>query len=47
MDIKSFIEYIIKFNNIDDILNNYKTQTEKGFIFERLFDELSIKLSRI
>jgi hypothetical protein len=38
MNIKDFIEYIITFDNIDDILDNYKTQTEKGFIFERLFD---------
>ena len=37
-NIKSFIDYIITFNNIDDILNNCKTQSEKGFIFERLFD---------
>jgi hypothetical protein len=35
---KSFINYIITFDNIYDILNNYKTQSEKGFIFERLFD---------
>ena len=28
----------INFNNINDILNNCKTQSEKGFIFERLFD---------
>jgi hypothetical protein len=38
MNIKSFIEYIITFNNIDDILETCKTQSEKGFIFERLFD---------
>ncbi len=38
MNIKSFIDYIITFDNIDNILDNCKTQSEKGFIFERLFD---------
>lgn len=38
MNIKKFIDYIIKFDNIDDILDDCKTQSEKGFIFERLFD---------
>jgi hypothetical protein len=38
MNIKNFIDYIITFNNIDNILENCKTQSEKGFIFERLFD---------
>lgn len=38
MKIKDFITYIITFDNIDDILDNCKTQSEKGFIFERLFD---------
>ena len=38
MTIENFINYIITFDNIDDILNNFKTQSEKGFIFERLFD---------
>jgi hypothetical protein len=38
MNIKDFINYIITFDNINDILENYKTQSEKGFIFERLFD---------
>ena len=38
MKIKDFIYYIITFDNIDDILENSKTQSEKGFIFERLFD---------
>jgi hypothetical protein len=37
MNIKNFIDYIITFNNIDDILENCKTQSDKGFIFERLF----------
>ena len=36
--IKSFIDYIITFKNIDDILETCNTQSEKGFIFERLFD---------
>ena len=38
MNIKDFIDYIITFDNIDDILETCKTQSEKGFIFERLFD---------
>lgn len=38
MNIKNFINYIITFDNIDNILDNCKTQSEKGFIFERLFD---------
>ena len=40
MNIKAFIEYIIStpVENIDTILDTCKTQSEKGFIFERLFD---------
>ena len=38
MNLFDFIDYIIKFNNIDDILDTYNTQSEKGFVFERLFD---------
>jgi len=38
MNIKEFINYIITFDNIDSILDKCKTQSEKGFIFERLFD---------
>jgi hypothetical protein len=38
INIKDFIDYIITFDNVDDILENCKTQSEKGFIFERLFD---------
>ena len=36
--IKDFINHIITFDNIDDILDDSKTQSKKGFIFERLFD---------
>ena len=36
--IKDFISYIITCNNIDEILNTCKTPSEKGFIYERLFD---------
>ena len=32
MIIKDFINYIITFNNIDDILLNCKSNSEKGFI---------------
>jgi hypothetical protein len=38
MIIKVFIDYIIKFDNIMDILDTCKTPQDKGFIFERLFD---------
>jgi len=38
MNIKNFIDYIITFDNVNDILETCKTQSEKGFIFERLFD---------
>jgi hypothetical protein len=38
MNIKDLIDYIILFDNIDDILEKCKTQIEKGYIFERLYD---------
>jgi hypothetical protein len=38
MIIKDFIDYIITFDNIMDILDTCKTPQDKGFIFERLFD---------
>ncbi len=38
MIVKDLINYIIYFDNIIDILNNYETQSEKGIIFEKLFD---------
>jgi len=38
MNIKDFIDYIITFDNIMDILDTCKTPQDKGFIFERLFD---------
>jgi len=39
MDIKDFIDYIITFNDVDEILEKYcESQNEKGLIFERLFD---------
>jgi hypothetical protein len=38
INIREFIEYIISYNNIDEILNTCQTQSQKGFIFERLFD---------
>jgi len=36
--IREFIKYIVKFDNIDDILDKCQTQSEKGIVFERLFD---------
>ncbi len=38
INIKNFIEYIINFDSVDDILENCKTQTEKGYIYERIYD---------
>ena len=33
-----FISHIINFNSVDDILNECKNKSDKGFIFERLWD---------
>lgn len=38
MNLKTFIENIITYDNVDNILDNCKTSIEKGFVFERLFD---------
>jgi hypothetical protein len=38
INIGKFIETIIKYNSVNEILNKCKSQSEKGFIFERLFD---------
>ena len=38
INVKNFINYIINFDNVDNILSNCSTQSEKGYIFERLFD---------
>ena len=37
-NIQQFINYIVKFDNITDILEQSDRQSEKGFIFERLWD---------
>ena len=37
-NLNDFIKNIIKCNNIDDILDKLKTQSNKGFVFERLYD---------
>ncbi|AYV80024.1 MAG: restriction-modification methylase [Gaeavirus sp.] len=36
--IKKFIKYVIQFDNIDDILSNCDTQSDKGYVYERLWD---------
>ena len=36
--VKQFIDHIITFDNIDEILNTCNNESERGFIFERLFD---------
>ena len=38
MNIKSFINKIITFNNVKQILDTCSDCSNKGFIFERLFD---------
>ncbi len=38
MKILDFINYIITFKKIDDIIDKCNTQADKGHIFERLFD---------
>ena len=38
INMKEFIEKIVSFKTVDDILNDYKLQSDKGIIFERLFD---------
>jgi hypothetical protein len=40
--IKEFIDYIINFDNIQDILNSCQIQSERGLIFERLYDVIII-----
>ena len=37
-NLKLFIEWIITKNNVNEIINEFETQSEKGFIFEILFD---------
>ncbi len=38
MDIKTFINHIITFDNVYSILDSYDLQSSKGYVFERLFD---------
>ena len=38
MNIEEFIPYITKFENVNSILDTCKNQSEKGFIYERLWD---------
>lgn len=38
MTIRDFIGYIIKFDNVHDILKECRSTSEKGLIFERLYD---------
>lgn len=37
-NIKLFINWIITKNNVKEIIDEFEEQTDKGFIFERLFD---------
>ena len=38
MNVREFIDNIITWDSVDDILDKCTTQSEKGFIFEKLFD---------
>ena len=38
IEIKQFINYIITFNDVNSIINEYKTQSEKSIITERILD---------
>jgi hypothetical protein len=38
INVKEFIERMINYENVDDILEMGKTQSEKGFLYERLWD---------
>ena len=38
MIVSDFIEHIIPFDNVNSILDTCQTQSEKGFIYERLWD---------
>lgn len=38
MNLNKFVENIKLFNTVDEILDNGRNQSEKGFVFERLFD---------
>lgn len=37
-NIKLFIDWIITKNNVKEIIDEFEEQTDKGFVFERLFD---------
>ena len=43
MNINEFINYIITIDNVKTILNSCETQSDRGFIFERMYD-IIIKL---
>lgn len=38
MNVVEFIEYIVSFDNIDDILNECRDQSDMGFTYERIWD---------
>ena len=38
VNVEAFIAYIITCDSVDSILDSYKNQSEKGFIYERLWD---------
>jgi hypothetical protein len=38
MNIEEFIKHIVTFDNVTNILDTFKNQSEKGFIYERLWD---------
>lgn len=38
LNLRNFIDYIVNFDDVNSIINKCNTQSEKGFIFERLYD---------
>ena len=44
INIQEFINYIITFDNINDILDNCKTQYDKGIIFKEYINIKKINL---
>ena len=42
-NLKEFLESSVKYDSVDEILEQYETQSEKGMVYERLWD-LCIKL---
>lgn len=40
MNVEEFIRYTTTFENVDNILDICKNQSEKGYTYERLWDDM-------